>query len=278
VSDGELLRIFRASERHSVKWVHYISVYERLLSPYRGRPITLAEVGVGDGGSLETWRRYLGPAARIIGIDCDPRAKRFERDGFEIILGDQANREFWAGLSSVAPIDVLIDDGAHSGLGQITTVAGAVPHIRDGGVIVVEDTHTAYMPKQYPASRRFGFMAFVQHVVDVMHRRNPLVTAPVNDVNGFAQAIHRIECFESMVVFHVDRRLCGPSELLEAGSAGAVPSDPDPATLREAAVAVFESQPSIVQWLLSPARRAIGAALRASRRIGDSNRVRRYFR
>ena len=279
MSDGELLRFFRAAQRPLAKWVHYIPVYERLLSPYRGRPMTLVEVGVGDGGSLETWRRYLGPEARIIGIDCDARAKRFERDGFEIILGDQADPEFWAThLAGASPIDILIDDGGHSSVQQIATVAGAVPHIRDGGAIVVEDTHAAYMPKQFPAATQFGFMAFVQHVVDAMHRRNPMVTAPVSDVNGFAEAIHRVEYVESMVVFHVDRRLCGPSESLDAGLADAVSSGSDPATLREAAIATLESQPSIVQWLLSPARRAIGIALRTSRRIGDSNRVRRYFR
>jgi hypothetical protein len=111
-----------------------------------------------------------------------------------------------------------------------------------------------------------------------MHRRNPLVTAPVSDVNGFAEAIHRVEWFESMVVFHVDRRLCGRSEALESGPDCAAPSGSHPTTLHDAAVAVLESQPSIVQWLMSPARRVIGSALRMSRRSADSNRVRRYFR
>jgi hypothetical protein len=74
----ELLAHFRAARRQVAKWSHYFPIYERLLSPHRGRSITLVEVGVGDGGSLEGWRGYLGPSARIIGIDCDPAAKRLQ--------------------------------------------------------------------------------------------------------------------------------------------------------------------------------------------------------
>ncbi len=262
-----------------MKWVHYIAVYERLLAQHRGRAITLIEVGVGDGGSLEVWRRYLGPAARIIGVDCDPVARDLEADGFEIIIGDQADPGFWARhLPAVGPIDILIDDGGHSNAQQIVTVASAVPHIRDGGVIVVEDTHTAYMPKQYPAASGFGFMAFAQHVVDVMHRRSPFVSAAAPDANGLSQAIHRVEFFESMVVFHVDRRLCGPSQDLEEGPVVLARSDADPLTLHGSAVAAFESQPAWMQRLLTPARRIVGIAVRGARRVAGANRVRRYFR
>lgn len=275
----DLLLHFRAARRHVVKWTHYFPIYDRLLSPYRGRPLTLVEVGVGDGGSLEGWRGYLGPSARIIGVDLDPAAKRLESDGFEILIGDQSDAEFWARhLPAVGPIDVLIDDGGHTGVQQIVTVACALPHVRDGGVIVVEDTHTAYMPKQYPASGRFGFMQFAQHVVDVLHVRNHMVTEPLADRAGLGRAIHSVQFFESMVVFYVDRRLCGPSEGFEAGSDELPPTDPTAGTFRSTAIDAFESQPGWIQSLLRPARWVIGTALRASRRIADEKRVRRYFR
>ena len=88
MTDGDLPTHFRAARRKVVNWAHFLPVYETLLSPYRGRAITLVEVGVGDGGSLEVWRSYLGPAARIIGIDLNPAAKCLESEGFEIIIGD----------------------------------------------------------------------------------------------------------------------------------------------------------------------------------------------
>jgi hypothetical protein len=43
----DLLAHFRAATRPVDKWSHYFAVYERLLAPYRGRSLTLVEVGVG---------------------------------------------------------------------------------------------------------------------------------------------------------------------------------------------------------------------------------------
>lgn len=279
MTEGDLLLHCRATRRRIGKWAHYIPIYDRLLSAYRGRALTLVEIGVGDGGSLEAWRRYLGSSARIIGIDLNPAAKRLESDGFEIIVGDQSDPEFWARhLPGVGPIDVLIDDGGHSNVEQIVTVACALPHVRDGGLIVVEDTHTAYLPKHYPAARRFGFMQFAQHVVDVLHGRNPFVTEPVADTAGLGRAIHSVQFFESMVVFYVDRGLCGPSEGFEAGSEDIAPFDPAAGTLRSRAIDALESLPTWLRSLLQPGRRVAGAALRASRRIAGANRVKRYFR
>jgi methyltransferase family protein len=279
VTDDPLLLHFSTVRRRVAKWTHFLPIYDRLLSQYRGRSLTLVEVGVGDGGSLEAWRSYLGPSARIVGIDLEPAAKRLESDGFEIIIGDQADPEFWAQhLPNVGPIDVLIDDGGHTSVQQIVTVACAVPHVRNGGVIVVEDTHTSYMPKQYPGAGRFGFMQFAQHVVDVLHVRNDSVTEPVADTAGLGRAIHSVQFFESLVVFYVDRRLCGPSEEFEAGADELSPEAPAAGTLRSRAIDALESQPRWIRWLLQPARRVIGIALRASRRITDTYRVRRYFR
>ena len=41
------------------------------------------------------WKNFFGKKARIIGIDLNPEAKKFEKDGFEIIIGDQSSEVFW---------------------------------------------------------------------------------------------------------------------------------------------------------------------------------------
>lgn len=74
----ELFQIFSEGTYLSVKHDSYFQVYEELLRPYVGKPITFVEVGIFHGGSLFMWRKFLGPDARIIGIDfaeqsrCDP--------------------------------------------------------------------------------------------------------------------------------------------------------------------------------------------------------------
>ena len=275
----DLLHHFRAARREVVKWNHYFPVYERLLSKYRGTAVTLVEVGVGDGGSLEGWRGYLGPSARIIGIDLDPAAERLQADGFEIIIGNQSHPEFWEEHGGrIGPIDVLIDDGGHSSVDQIVTVACGLPHIRDGGVIVIEDTHTSFMQRDYPAAARFGFMQFAAHVVDVLHNRNPLVTEPVADAAGLGRAIQSVEFFESLAIFHVDRRRCGPATLFEAGMPVPAPAHERSSTWRAAVIDVFESMPAWARPLFQPIRRGLRIAERAAARRVRARRVRQYFR
>lgn len=279
MTDDRVQAHFGAASRCSHKWRHYFPIYDRLLAPYRGHPVTIVEVGVADGGSLQAWRSYLGPAARIIGIDIDPAALRLQVEGFEIIIGDQSRPEFWEQhLPGIGPIDVLIDDGGHRSAEQIVTVGAALPQVRDGGVIVVEDTHTSYLPKQYPAHPRFGFMQFAQHAIDVLHERNHLGSTVVTDTAGLGRAIHSVQFFEAMVVFHVDRRLCGPTELFEAGSEALPPSAPTPKTIGEQGAALLEAQPSWLQLVVEPARRLAGILRREMRSYGAAGRVRRYFR
>lgn len=90
------------------------------------------------------WRDFFGPQARIIGVEFNPDAKRWESDGFEIHIGDQSDVEFWKDFyNKTGPVDIILDDGGHSNEQQIVTVAQSASHINDGGVIIVEDTHNS---------------------------------------------------------------------------------------------------------------------------------------
>jgi hypothetical protein len=87
------------------------------------------------------------------------------------------------------------------------------------------------------------------------------------------RAIHAVRFFESMVVFDVDRRVCGPSQVVEAGT-DALPQPDIAPTIRSRIGDALQLQPRWVQSLFQPAR----AAVRTSKRMADANRVRRYFR
>jgi hypothetical protein len=77
------------------KYDTYCAVYDKLFGCYRGEKITFVEVGVLGGGSLQAWRDYFGPAARIVGVDLNPAiAPLLMADGFEIQIGDQASPAF----------------------------------------------------------------------------------------------------------------------------------------------------------------------------------------
>ena len=113
---------FIDSPEPSFKHTTYFSAYDALLSKYRGKPITFVEIGVLNGGSLFMWREFFGPKARIIGVDLNPAAKKWEQDGFEIHIGDQSDPGFWKAFTAeIGEIDVFLDDGGHTYRQQIVT-------------------------------------------------------------------------------------------------------------------------------------------------------------
>jgi hypothetical protein len=92
------------------------------------------------------WREWLGPKARIIGIDLNPDAKKWSESGFEIYIGDQGDPNFWREtLPKIGKIDAFLDDGGHESFQQIVTIQELINHVHNNSVLVVEDTFTSFM-------------------------------------------------------------------------------------------------------------------------------------
>lgn len=200
-----LRQIYESTPYLSLKHSSYFHVYETLFSRYVGQRFTFVEIGVLNGGSLNMWRQFFGPGARIVGIDMNPAALRWEDAGFEIFIGDQADPGFWARLKAeLGAVDVLLDDGGHTNLQQIVTVAHALPLVRDGGLVVVEDTHTSYFT-EFGNPSTHSFMSYAKRLVDHVNSRTPGLPKHEPDWSG---EIASIRFFESIVAFEVDRRLC----------------------------------------------------------------------
>ncbi|AOS44937.1 Demethylmacrocin O-methyltransferase [Lacunisphaera limnophila] len=132
----------RRSGRGIWKWQHYFEIYERHFARFRGQPVNVLEIGVYSGGSLEMWRDYFGPQARLHGVDIEPACKAYEGDGVKIMIGDQTDRNFWRDFRTEVPaLDIVIDDGGHLYDQQRVTLEELLPHVRPGGVYLCEDIH-----------------------------------------------------------------------------------------------------------------------------------------
>jgi len=127
------------------KWLHYFDIYERYFGRLRHRPIHVLEIGIYSGGSLDMWRHYFGPHAKIYGVDIEPACRVYEKEGTRIFIGDQADRSFWRRFREEVPeLDIVIDDGGHRPDQQATTLEELLPHLRPGGVYLCEDIHGAF--------------------------------------------------------------------------------------------------------------------------------------
>jgi len=211
---NEILKKFKSSPRYSIKWSNYFDIYKDLLSGYKKKKITLVEVGVGDGGSLYMWKSFLNKKSKIIGIDLNPEAKKLERDGFKIVIGDQSKTSFWKNFyKKNGKIDVIIDDGGHTNMQQITTFVESLDFIKDGGTIIVEDTHTSFMKKKgFNNPSKYSMVNFSSSIIENLHRRNPNIK---KKMNTFSKKIYSIEYFDSIISFKIDKNKCKKTKNLE---------------------------------------------------------------
>lgn len=201
----DIYKCYMNSKYLSIKHSSYFQVYEDLLKKYRGRKITFVEIGVLNGGSLFMWRSFFGQQARIIGVDLDPCAKKWESGGFEICIGNQGDERFWDNFFSIfGDVDVVLDDGGHTNSQQIVTAHSTLPHIKDGGSLIVEDVHSSYL-RDFGNPSRFSFVNYSKKLIDSINSRFPLVHASKNVLN---KIVYSINFYESIVCFNVDRKKC----------------------------------------------------------------------
>lgn len=153
------------------KWMHYFDIYDRHLRQFRGHPVTLIEFGVFHGGSLQMWKDYFGPEARIVGVDVNPACKGLEEDQIEVVIGDQDDREFLKALRDrIGPAQIVIDDGGHRMSQQVATFEEMFQTLGPGGVYLVEDMHTSYWEEYgggYAAPETF--IEYAKHLIDQLH-------------------------------------------------------------------------------------------------------------
>lgn len=131
----------------SNKWSSYLAYYDALFGRLREASIRMLEIGVQNGGSLETWGHYFENATAIVGCDIDEKCRnlRFERPNTRVFVGDANVPETSAAiLAHVPEFDIVIDDGSHISDDMIRSFLLYFPRVVPGGIYVVEDTHALY--------------------------------------------------------------------------------------------------------------------------------------
>ena len=195
----DIYKSYIRSPYKSIKHSTYFDSYEYFFSKYRNQNITFVEIGVLSGGSLFMWRDYFGPNARIIGVDLNPNAKKWEAEGFEIYIGNQSDTKFWENFSNnVGLIDIVLDDGGHTYEQQIITTECLLKSMNDGGIIVVEDTHTSYMDGFGPKSK--SFIEYTKKLIDDVNMRFEEFSEYASERRFWSIII-----VESMVAFKINK-------------------------------------------------------------------------
>ncbi len=92
-------------------------------------PISLLDVGVENGGSLEVWRDILPEGSEVMGLDSDPRCADL---GLPVAVGDVLDQGSVAAALRGKWFDLIVDSTG-------TMSSWTWPYLRAGGRLILED-------------------------------------------------------------------------------------------------------------------------------------------
>lgn len=125
----------------------YTQVYEHYFHHLKDLPIKFLEIGFYRGSSAHMWENYFSNA-KLFFIDINQESYNYVNSLIRSSLY-MVNQEDPVALAAFASsvgsnFDIIIDDGGHSMNQQITSFKVLFPHIKHGGIYVIEDLHTSY--------------------------------------------------------------------------------------------------------------------------------------
>lgn len=199
--DNPLWNYFINNKKRSIyKLRHYFDIYDNHFNRYRNTSVSILEIGVGGGGSLQMWKEYFGPSSRIYGLDTS-NSTNYAEDQIKIFIGDQGNKVFLDKvISEIKTLDIVIDDGSHLPEHQITSFEKIFPIINPNGIYLVEDVCTSYWKDYHGGYKKDNtFIEYSKRLIDQLnawHSKEKDLT-----VNDFTKSTTGIHFYDSVVVF-----------------------------------------------------------------------------
>lgn len=193
----------RHTGKVSFRWSSYIPVFDLSLIQYRDEPITMLEIGVLNGGSLELWAKYFSNAKTIVGCDTNPDCAnlQFEDPRIQLVIGDATQEAVAEQLAVLSPtFDLVIDDGSHQSRDIIRSFAHFFPRLAEGGLYVIEDLHASYW-QQYEGGlfHPYSSMSFLKRLADAINHEHWGVTWPRTQLFDGISKHHEISFDEQVL-------------------------------------------------------------------------------
>ena len=179
----------------SDKWALYLREYDRLFAPYREQTISMLEIGIQNGGSLEIWSQYFPNAQKFVGCDINPDCAKltYVDPRISVIVGDATTPETQAQvLAQSASFDLIIEDGSHTSSDIVKAFARYFPALKTGGLFVAEDLHCSYW-QDYEGGifHPYSSITFFKHLADMVNHEHWGVEKSRSElIAGFKQVLN----------------------------------------------------------------------------------------
>ncbi len=206
-------------KNYIAKYEQYLDVYDRHLSKYKNKPVTIIEFGVNQGGSLNMWHEYFGVGTKIYGVDINPHCQKLTSGNIEILIGDQEDKKFLKQVADkIGKVDIVIDDGGHSMAQQINTFEVIFPCLKNDGVYICEDLHTSYCKHHGGGFKKKNtFIEYSKNFIDMLNAWNAKRRSRLK-VTEFTKTVDSIHYYDSVIVLekgkHEKLRLLESGEMM----------------------------------------------------------------
>jgi hypothetical protein len=196
--------IFVKLKHQGHKWENYFEIYDKWFPQFIGKHPHLLEVGVAHGGSIEMWLKYFDNDVTIHALDINKDFLDVKFDGADVRYScvDQSSHEHWdAYLKDNPKFDIIIDDGSHVMEHQIVTLNRLFRHLNDGGIYIIEDTHTSYWTAYGGGFKKQDtFIEYVKNLIDLVHAPHISNIGPPKEVTDMFPNLKSATFYNSVVI------------------------------------------------------------------------------
>lgn len=152
---------------------NYTEIYSYYFASIKDRPLKFLEIGIFEGAGAHFWEEYF-KNAELNFIDITFNRVKYSSPRCHYYLADQAKPDQLIDVLKTiggGQFDIIIDDGGHTMVQQITSFKTLFPYLKSRGLYVIEDLHTSYWPI-YGGSRTKSSDTAIEFLKDLIDEVN----------------------------------------------------------------------------------------------------------
>ena len=200
----------RAGADKGSDYHNYTEVYSKYFAPLRDKPIKFLEIGIYKGASVKMWEEYL-PNAELHFMDITFEKVEYFSKRSQYHQYDQESEKALNHFDQKTGGNfyVILDDGGHTMKQQINSFIALFPHVKSGGMYIIEDLHTSYWPGHFGGGGPDSTINFLKKLIDELNhvgatttRASHLALSPevLSKLNLYQRDIYAMHFYDSVAV------------------------------------------------------------------------------
>jgi hypothetical protein len=188
---------------------NYTEIYARYFAPLKDQPIKFLEIGIYKGSSVRLWEEYF-KNAELHFMDITLARVEYSPQRAHYHIADQEKSQDLRKFIETAggDFDIILDDGGHTMMQQSISFKYLFPHVKSGGMYIIEDLHTSYWPEFGGGNHPRTMINYLKGLIDDVNfvgahtkRASHINVNPsLKDLNLYREQIESIHFYDSVAI------------------------------------------------------------------------------